>query len=305
VLRPDAKKINLQAASFGHLRNDPRAYSIQRFCGLSDSICVAPPSASAALIDSYGKIVLYRLCRGWSIYQFAKGYRFNGDDILLVHVAMAAMPSSNHLLELGSGTGSVSLMWLAQQESTAKVTLVEAQEASTKLCQQSACQNGISNRTSVHHGDLRDVNLMKKIGGCFDLIVANPPYLPISTGKLPQHPQKRFCYYELRGGVYDFAQAAAAQLTDQGVFCLVHQYGREQEVLSALTEAGFIIRSRTTAIARNLPKWVVLVADRSTSHQSDIEEEDIVIRDEDGEWTTEWHSICHGLDVFQKQSDVS
>jgi len=138
VLRPDAKKNNLQAASFGHLRNDPRAYSIQRFCGLSDSICVAPPSASAALIDSYGKIVLDRLCRGWSIYQFAKGYRFNGDDILLVHVAMAAMPSSNHLLELGSGTGSVSLMWLAQQESTAKVTLVEAQEASTKLCQQSA-----------------------------------------------------------------------------------------------------------------------------------------------------------------------
>lgn len=37
--------------------------------------------------------------------------------------------------------------------------------------------------------------------------------------KLPEHSQRRFCYYELRGGLHDFAMAAAKMLKRDGKFC--------------------------------------------------------------------------------------
>ena len=47
--------------------------------------------------------------------QVKNGYRFNGDDILLAREAARAAPTATRLLDLGAGTGSVGLFWLAQQ----------------------------------------------------------------------------------------------------------------------------------------------------------------------------------------------
>lgn len=37
--------------------------------------------------------------------------------------------------------------------------------------------------------------------------------------KLPEHSQRRFCFYELRGGVHEFASAASKLLNNDGKFC--------------------------------------------------------------------------------------
>ncbi|CAE8710397.1 unnamed protein product, partial [Polarella glacialis] len=79
-------------------------------------------------------VSLDRLCRGWSIYQVADGYRFNHDDILLAREACRALPTARRCLDLGSGTGSVGLLWLAQQPAEATLTSLEAQEESVELC---------------------------------------------------------------------------------------------------------------------------------------------------------------------------
>ena len=74
----------------------------------------------------------------------------------------------------------------------------------------------------------------------YDLVTANPPYilpgdrpdfLPLSfvqrwscpvARKLPAHSQRRYCYYELRGGPREFAQTASRSLSEEGKFCIVH-----------------------------------------------------------------------------------
>ena len=91
-------------------------------------------------------VVLDRLCRNWSIHQLRKGYRFNGDDILLASEAFRAKPNATNLLDLGCGTGSVGLLWLARAQAQAqqaqqaqaeglKLTALEAQEESVELLQ--------------------------------------------------------------------------------------------------------------------------------------------------------------------------
>ena len=81
---------------------------------------------------------------------------------------------------------------------------------------------------------------MQGLQAKYDLVTANPPYilpgdrpdfLPLSfvqrwscpvARKLPAHSQRRYCYYELRGGPREFAQTASRSLSEEGKFCIVH-----------------------------------------------------------------------------------
>jgi len=266
------------------------------------------------LLEEEEPVVLDRLCRGWSIYQFQWGYRFNGDDILLAHTAARAAPEARRLLDLGSGIGSVGLLWLAQQPRGARVTLLEAQERSAELCRRTLERNGLllgegdadGRRAEVLNGDLRDASVLARAGGGFEVVTSNPPYLQVADKKMPLHHQKRYCNYELRGGAEEFARAAAEQLQPEGVFCMVHRHHRESDVLAAAVAAGFVVRQRITAIARGAPKWVVAVCCKHGSMRAEAPlvgeaNTEVVIRDLAGNWTGEWDDICRDLGVFQKQ----
>lgn len=158
-------------------------------------------------------------------------------------------------------------------------------------------------------GDLRDERVLATAGGGFDVVTANPPYMRLLQQKLPRHPQRRYCNYELRGGVFDFACAAARQLVAKGIFALVHRHDRAGDCVAAVASAGFVPRKRLVATARGSPKWVVLIStwegdaeqQRSPSACEPEEEERLSIRNEEGAWTPEWSSICRCMGVFQKE----
>eukprot|EP00438_Fugacium_kawagutii_P007623 Skav221464 [mRNA] locus=scaffold1700:296615:300058:+ [translate_table: standard] len=73
--------------------------------------------------------------------------------------------------------------------------------------------------------------------------------------KLPEHSQRRFCFYELRGGVHEFALAASKLLSSDGKFCIVHVHRRTDDVLDAVRAANLVPERRLTALARGEPKW--------------------------------------------------
>ncbi|CAK9075147.1 unnamed protein product [Durusdinium trenchii] len=255
-------------------------------------------------------VVLDRLCHGWSIHQLQNGYRFNGDDILLAREASREAsrisPSRVHLLDLGAGTGSVGLFWLAQGMKTstklsAKLTALEAQEESVELLRRTVDLLHLKEAVRVVHGDLRDEDVVEKLGP-FDLITANPPYIAPEDKKLPEHSQRRFCYYELRGGLHDFAMAAAKMLKRDGKFCIVHVHRRGDDVWKAVQAAGFVPQRRLTALARGQAKWQVLICGRSGA---EFQEQELVVRDHQGRWTKEWDGICAEMGAFQKPSSQS
>ncbi|CAE7556088.1 unnamed protein product, partial [Symbiodinium pilosum] len=255
--------------------------------------------AASPLPTASGKpVVLDRLCRGWSIHQVLGGYRFNGDDILLAREAWRAAPSADHLLDLGAGTGSVGLFWLAQRPQ-ARLTAVEAQEESTELLNRTVGLLELQPRVRVLQGDLRDEGLMQPFKAKFDVVTANPPYIIPGDRKLPAHSQRRYCYYELRGGPYEFAQAAVKALTDEGKFCMVHVASRSADVDRALADVGLKTLRRLTAFSRGEPKWQVLVCSRSPSELA-VDEQELVVRDESGRWTKDWDAICLEMGAFQK-----
>jgi tRNA1(Val) A37 N6-methylase TrmN6 len=86
-----------------------------------------------------------------------------------------------------------------------------------------------------------DENLNQK----FDLITSSPPYFPLETGVLGDHPQKIECRFETRGGIEAYAQAASPWLAPGGMFFTIMPTLQEKRTLTALAEVGmFVVRSR-------------------------------------------------------------
>jgi tRNA1(Val) A37 N6-methylase TrmN6 len=162
--------------------------------------------------DELGELTNDAIAGDFRITQRKHGHRYSLDDVLTAWEAANLAPRARACLELGSGIGSVLLM-LAYKLPEAAFTAVEAQRNSFKLLRQNVRDNGLSERVTLRHGDLRQTTLDTK----FDLITGTPPYVPIGTATPASDAQKAYARQELRGGVEDYLAAMGRQLGDDGV----------------------------------------------------------------------------------------
>ncbi|MDQ3832007.1 MAG: methyltransferase, partial [Candidatus Tectomicrobia bacterium] len=162
-------------------------------------------------------ITLDTLAGRWRIFQLRRGHRFSADDLLTAWAAVRAQPQGHRLLDLGAGIGSIGLLALWKLPVGGKLTMVEVQAVSHALARRTVAHNGLVGRVTLHLMDLR-----RWPGANFDLVMASPPYLPLTRGVCPQHAQKAAARFELHGNIFDYCSAAARSLADTGVFCFSH-----------------------------------------------------------------------------------
>lgn len=157
----------------------------------------------------------------YRIYQLKDGHRFSTDDVLVAWYATENSPQANRMLDLGSGIGSVALM-VAWRRPRTKIVTVEAQDISIACARKSWALNGLSEWVDLRHGDFRSPEVFRpEEERSFDLITGSPPYFPLDSGLLGDHPQKVACRFEVRGDIADYCQAAARMLKPGGGFACV------------------------------------------------------------------------------------
>ena len=138
--------------------------------------------------------------------------------------------------DLGSGTGLLGFLLLARQREL-RVTGVELQPAAVRLADKTAAENGLTDRLRTVTADLRDHRHLFPAGS-FDLVVANPPYYPPGSGRLPADAARRTARSEESCTLEDLCAAAAFLLRWDGACCLVHKPERLTDLLLALRTAG-------------------------------------------------------------------
>lgn len=97
------------------------------------------------------------------------------DSETVVEAALAAVPNHNEslrVLDLGTGTGCLLLSLLAELPG-ARGLGVDASEAALAVARRNAGALSLSSRAAFAAGDWG-----RGLAGAFDLIVANPPYIP-------------------------------------------------------------------------------------------------------------------------------
>lgn len=185
------------------------------------------------------------------LFQLAEGHRFSTDDVLTAWYGTTWCPSASHVLELGSGLGTVGMIAAWRLPGTRFVT-VEAQARSVELAQKSALWNGISDRFDQRLGDFRDPALLGSEER-FDLVLGSPPYFPSGSGVESTHPQKAACRFELRGTVADYCLTASRHLNLGGIFaCVFPVQPAEQHtrILAGALAAGLVVLRMRPVIFR-------------------------------------------------------
>jgi tRNA1(Val) A37 N6-methylase TrmN6 len=138
----------------------------------------------------------------------------------------------------------------------AKFVTVEAQAVSVALAKKTAKYNGIEDRYEIRSGDFRDPGVIAE-DELFDLITGSPPYFPLDSGPISEHPQKQACRFEIRGTVADYILTASKHLALGGMFTLVfpiQPVHQEKRVLDGAKEAGMtIVRFRPVALKEGEP----------------------------------------------------
>lgn len=129
--------------------------------------------------------------------------------------------------DLGTGSGAL-LLLLARREAELSLTGVELDPLSARTARENLAANEL--RGEILQGDLRLVSLPP---GGFDLVVSNPPYFPVGSGKSggPARSEEHCSLEEL-------CSAAGRLVKNGGRFALCHRPERMVDVLCALRGRG-------------------------------------------------------------------
>ena len=101
------------------------------------------------------------------------------DSETLIEAALALMPERQRpwrILDLGLGSGCLLLTLLHEYPNASGVGL-EVSEEALAVAQANADALGVAARARLISGDWRQADWQQRLGGSFDLLVSNPPYI--------------------------------------------------------------------------------------------------------------------------------
>jgi len=169
-----------------------------------------------------------------SLIQRKGGLTFGTDAYLLA--AFVRSNPSGVCCELGGGCGVIPLLCLSRNKFRRMAT-VELQEVYADIIRRNAELNGMADRITVLHDDVRNVT-PDMVGGECDAVLSNPPYMRNDSGKGNDNPEMSIARRELNGTIGDFCRSAARLLKFGGLFYVVYRPDRLAELFAALHAAS-------------------------------------------------------------------
>ncbi len=161
------------------------------------------------------------------IIQKKSGYRFSIDALLLAHFTIPR--EGEECLDLGTGSGIVALI-LAHRYRCKRVLGIDIQEELVSMARRSGELNDLAGRMEIHRGDVRHPESICAPMS-FDIVVFNPPYRRLRSGRMNPDPAKAIARHEVAGTLGDFLAAAAHALRDGGRVYAIYPAKRMAEMI--------------------------------------------------------------------------
>jgi len=156
-----------------------------------------------------------------------------GTDAFLLS-AFLRPATRERAVELGCGNGIISLL-AATRGRFSHITAVEIQAQMADLAARNVACNHLSDRVLVLESDVRLLNAAT-LGGEVGVVFANPPYMRTDSGAASPYGAKEIARHETKGGIREFAAAAARTLKYGGLFYTVYRPDRIEALFAALRE---------------------------------------------------------------------
>lgn len=227
-------------------------------------------------------------CGGLKLIQRPDAFRFGTDSVLLAD--FAAPRKGDSAVDLGCGTGAIAILMAAHRPGL-RVDAVELQPDIADMARRSVLLNGMEDRVSVLAADMRQA--WRTLGaGSRSLAVCNPPYSRRGAALESQSEAVRLARHEGDLTPGDLCRAAAMLLKNGGRFCAVYPAPRAYELMRAMDDNRIAPKRVRTVhgVAGRAPKFVLLEGVKGGGEGLHWLEP-LVLRDESGAFTEEWHRI--------------
>jgi len=195
------------------------------------------------------------ICQGrLKIIQPRQGYRFSIDAVLLA--GLTPVRPQDQVVDLGTGCGVIPLV-IAAKQSVKHIIGIELQKSLVSMAKRNVLINGFDHLINIVQADLRRLEVTR-LGGPMDLVLSNPPYGKLLSGRLNPNSEKAMARHELSATLGDVIRAAAKLLRQRGRLAVIYPARRLSNLLVELHSGGFAPK-RLTLIHSTLDSEARLV----------------------------------------------
>jgi tRNA1Val (adenine37-N6)-methyltransferase len=152
--------------------------------------------------------------------QHRLGYRFSIDAVLLAHFVQCSRGLS--VLDLGTGCGVILLILLYRYGNSLDRTVgIEIQPELAQRARENFLVNGCQERGLIIEGDFRQCPSLTPPES-FDLVVCNPPFFALGSGRASSSAQARLARHQVHAGLEDVFTAAAYAVCNRGTVAIIY-----------------------------------------------------------------------------------
>jgi tRNA1Val (adenine37-N6)-methyltransferase len=190
---------------------------------------------------------------------------------------------SVHLLDIGAGTGLLSLV--TAQKINAWIDAVEIDAAAAEQAKENISASPWKGRITVLHQDLLQWQTEKR----YDIILSNPPFY--KNDLKAQRAEKNLAHHDAGLPLPALLTFIKMHLKKDGLFFLLLPAKREKETDLLLRQAGLFLQQKVRVQQTpNHPPFRVMI--RGGCHKGDgVEEPVVIIRNEAGEYMPAFVSL--------------
>lgn len=167
---------------------------------------------------------------GLRICQKRKGYRFSIDAVVLAH--HVSLKGVGVAVDLGTGCGVIPLI-LASRFPLVQLYGIEIQEDLAELALNNVRLNHMEDRITILHADMKDLRSYLR-AGVADVVLSNPPYRKLRSGRLNPDPEKAVAKHEVKASIADVLAAAEKLLKASGRVFVIYPADRATDLLTQM-----------------------------------------------------------------------
>jgi tRNA1Val (adenine37-N6)-methyltransferase len=168
------------------------------------------------------------------IIQKIEGYRFSVDPLLLTNFVQ--INEGESVIDLGTGSAVMPLI-LSERSKAKKIVGLEIQKEMIDMAGRSIKLNRLNKKIEIVECDIRKVK-DKYATETFDVVISNPPYIPVKNGKINPQEEKAIARHEIMANLEDVVLAAKHLLIPNGNLFLVYPANRAVDLLQTLRTNG-------------------------------------------------------------------
>lgn len=164
------------------------------------------------------------------IRQKKEGYRFSIDALLLSRFAEPR--PKDRVIDLGTGCGVIPLILVFRGKAEAVIG-VEVQPSLADLARQNVSLNRFSPKIEIWEMNFKEL-VKQSDRGTFDLVLSNPPYRKIGSGRVNPLEEKALARHEILATLEDLLRTGHHLLKNKGRLCLIYPATRTADVFQLL-----------------------------------------------------------------------